>query len=104
MASASVLQAVEVGGVDPAFVAMVVLRAVLVVVVVGLIVRGYARRRRERGRLRSESRRWLRGKGAEPEAPEEAVGATEEPGEPPDGSVTPTPEGETTRGDDRDDS
>lgn len=94
MAPASVLQAVEVGGVDPAFVAMVVLRAVLVVVVVGLIVRGYARRRRERGRLRSESRRWLRGKGAEPEAPEGG-------GDPPNTSVTPTPDGEPTRDDDR---
>lgn len=104
MAPGSVLQAAELWGVDLVFVAMVVLRVVLVLVVVGLIVRGYARRRRERGRLLSESRRWLRGEGAEPEAPEEAVGATEEPGEPPDGSVTPTPEGETTRGDDRDDS
>jgi hypothetical protein len=48
-------------GVDPVFAAWVVLRVVIVLVVVGVILRGYLRRRRGRGRLLEESRRWLRG-------------------------------------------
>lgn len=46
---------------DPVVVAMLALRFVIVAVVVGLIVREYLRRRSRRGRLLSESRRWLRG-------------------------------------------
>ena len=93
LASAVVLQTVKRGGADPAFVAMVVLRTVVVVVVVGLTVRGYTRRLRERGHLCSESRRWPRGKGTEPEASEGGC-------DPPNTSATPIPDGVPTRDDD----
>jgi flagellar biosynthesis/type III secretory pathway M-ring protein FliF/YscJ len=45
---------------DPAVVAMLALRLLIVAVVVGLIVRGYLRRRRRRERTIEESQRWLR--------------------------------------------
>jgi hypothetical protein len=43
---------------DPTLVAMLVLRALIVLVVVGVVVRGYLRRRRTRGEILRESRQW----------------------------------------------
>jgi hypothetical protein len=48
-------------GVDPAFAAWAALRVAIVLVVVGVVVRGYLRRRRGQSRLLEESQRWLRG-------------------------------------------
>ena len=45
--------------VDPVVVAMLGLRVLIVVVVVGVLVRGYLRRRRERDHLLEESEEWV---------------------------------------------
>jgi hypothetical protein len=46
-------------GLDPALIAMAVLRAVVVLAVLGVVVRGYLRRRRSRDQILRESRRWV---------------------------------------------
>jgi len=44
---------------DPTLVAMLALRVVIVLVVVGVVVRGYLRRRQSRDQILRESRQWV---------------------------------------------